>query len=126
MEHYISKQKLLKYKAKLVEERARLLSMIQEKSEQVQEKMEGTGDVIDIAAEHEKYLSIKREIQRFRVSIQRIDNSLRDFDDFGYCLDCGIEIGEDRMDIDPSYKLCVSCAEINEKKERLNINKRVL
>lgn len=43
--------------------------------------------------------------QRVDAALQRIDN-----DDFGYCLDCGEEIAEERLAFDPSAPLCIACA----------------
>ena len=51
--------------------------------------------------------------ERHRTSdITRIDAALRriDEDDYGYCLDCGKEIPEKRLEIDPAVALCVRCA----------------
>lgn len=47
-----------------------------------------------------------------RLDIQRIDAALkRQADgDYGYCLTCGEEIAEKRLEVDPAAALCVECA----------------
>ncbi len=48
-----------------------------------------------------------RELQRIDSALQRIKE-----DDFGYCLECGEEIPEARLRIDPAALYCVSCASL--------------
>ena len=42
----------------------------------------------------------------------RIDAALKRMDEgeFGYCQDCGDEIGTKRLDLDPTIPTCVTCA----------------
>ena len=119
MDHYINNNKLNEYKLKLKQQTQLLTDRIAALQEELKEKMSATGDVIDIASEHEKYLSTKRDMQRAQTSLKEIGKILNDFEDYGYCLDCGIEIGEDRLSINPAFTCCVECADIKEKKARL-------
>ena len=52
----------------------------------------------------------RRELQRNRIAaaLARIKQ-----DDYGYCTECGEEIAFERLKIDPTATLCISCA--NEK-----------
>lgn len=45
------------------------------------------------------------EATRIRAALGRIAE-----DEFGYCLDCGDEISEPRLHLDPAAPLCISCA----------------
>ena len=50
----------------------------------------------------------ERRAQRLAVlaaALERMDE-----DEFGYCLKCGEDISEARLDIDPAVTLCVDCA----------------
>ena len=49
---------------------------------------------------------------RRREHSQRVDAALKRIadDDYGYCLDCGEEIAEERLAFDPSVPLCIACA----------------
>ena len=42
---------------------------------------------------------------RIRATLKRLDE-----DEFGYCQDCGEEIGESRLHADPTVAFCISCA----------------
>jgi DnaK suppressor protein len=45
------------------------------------------------------------QISRIRRALNQMDNS-----EFGYCLECGNEIPDSRLNADPAAHLCVSCA----------------
>lgn len=42
---------------------------------------------------------------RISATLQRIEDG-----EFGYCVDCGEEIGRARLELDPTLPTCVSCA----------------
>lgn len=44
--------------------------------------------------------------QRIKAALARIDEN-----EFGYCLDCGEDIGPSRLDADPTAFKCQSCAQ---------------
>ena len=46
------------------------------------------------------------------VEISRIDAALKRLEDgeYGYCIDCGEEIAEKRLEIDPAATHCINCA----------------
>jgi DnaK suppressor protein len=57
--------------------------------------------------------SISVETKRLRsMKLTAIEQTLSriDDDDFGLCSECGEEIHEKRLEIDPAMRLCVSCA----------------
>ena len=61
--------------------------------------------------------AISKETQRrHKLEITRIDAALKriEEDEYGYCLECGEEIAEKRLEIDPSATLCIQCAEQGE------------
>ncbi len=45
------------------------------------------------------------EIRKIDAALQRIDEG-----EFGYCLECGEEIAEKRLDVDPAASHCIRCA----------------
>ncbi len=44
------------------------------------------------------------EVRRIRAALERIDEG-----EFGYCSDCGDEIGTARLSVDPTLPRCLSC-----------------
>ncbi len=45
------------------------------------------------------------EAQRIRAALARIDKN-----EFGWCVNCGEEVGERRLALDPTTALCIDCA----------------
>lgn len=50
------------------------------------------------------------------IELRRINRALDRMkeDEYGYCIDCGAEIPEDRLEVMPYTDLCVKCAEARE------------
>lgn len=48
----------------------------------------------------------RAEINRLRAALSRIDEG-----DYGYCNECGEQIPEARLEIDPAADHCVACAQ---------------
>lgn len=55
---------------------------------------------------------ISLERQRIKSALSRIESG-----DYGYCILCDEEIGEKRLQFDPSILTCISCAEKEERKK---------
>ena len=49
----------------------------------------------------------RRQLEQARIeaALKRIDD-----DEYGWCADCGDEIGARRLEVDPTAYLCVNCA----------------
>lgn len=45
------------------------------------------------------------ELQRIAAALSRVNEG-----DYGYCLDCGEEIADNRLEVDPAAPLCIQCA----------------
>lgn len=62
--------------------------------------------------------AMAQEQQRRRQhDLIRIEAALRRIEDeeYGYCLECGEEVSEKRLDIDPMATLCITCASLKER-----------
>ena len=75
-------------------------------------------DTIDIASNEEERGSIVAKIAREENVVVDINAALSNFSDFGYCIDCGDEIGLQRLEIKPSAMLCIECQNVKDKKSR--------
>jgi DnaK suppressor protein len=65
--------------------------------------------------------AMAQESQRRRAAeLVRIEAAFRrlDADEFGSCIDCGEEIAEQRLILDPSSTLCIACASRRESPNR--------
>lgn len=80
-------------------------------------------DVSDQATLEETFALRLRARDREHKLINKIDESIRAIDsgEYGYCEECGIEIGIRRLEARPTATLCIDCktlAEVREKQGR--------
>ena len=47
----------------------------------------------------------RTDLVRIKAALKRLDDG-----DYGYCLECGEEIADKRLEIDPAAAMCISCA----------------
>jgi RNA polymerase-binding transcription factor len=61
-----------------------------------------------------------RNRDRERKLIKKIDETIAkiDKDDYGYCENCGVEIGLKRLEARPTATLCIDCKTLDELRER--------
>lgn len=61
-----------------------------------------------------------RNRDRERKLIKKIDETIAriDKDDYGYCQNCGVEIGLKRLEARPTATLCIDCKTLDELKEK--------
>ena len=72
-------------------------------------------------ASQESDISLElRNRDRERKLIKKIDETIAriDKDDYGYCENCGIEIGLKRLEARPTATLCIYCKTLEEQKEK--------
>ncbi|OLS62460.1 RNA polymerase-binding protein DksA [Pseudomonas putida] len=77
-------------------------------------------DPADRASQEEEFALELRNRDRERKLIKKIDKTLQKIqdDDYGWCEQCGIEIGLRRLEARPTADLCFDCKELAEKKEK--------
>jgi DnaK suppressor protein len=51
------------------------------------------------------------ELKRISAALSRVNE-----DEYGYCVNCGNEIAQNRLEVDPAAPLCIACAEASERK----------
>ena len=72
-------------------------------------------------ASQESDISLElRNRERERKLIKKIDETIAriDKDDYGYCENCGIEIGLKRLEARPTATLCIDCKTLDEQREK--------
>ena len=77
-------------------------------------------DPNDRATQESEFSMELRARDRERKLIKKIDESIRHLDneEFGYCEQCGVEIGVKRLEARPTATLCIDCKILDEIKER--------
>lgn len=63
-----------------------------------------------------------RTRDRERKLVKKINESLADLDtgDYGYCEECGVDIGIKRLEARPTATLCIDCKSLSEIREKQN------
>ena len=79
-------------------------------------------DPNDRASQESEFSLELRARDRERKLIKKIDESLRMLDshDYGYCENCGVEIGVRRLEARPTATMCIECKTLQEVRENQN------
>ena len=77
-------------------------------------------DPADRATQEEEFALELRTRDRERKLIKKIDKTLETIeqDDYGWCEQCGVEVGIRRLEARPTATLCIDCKTLDEIKER--------
>lgn len=77
-------------------------------------------DPADRATQEEEFALELRTRDRERKLIRKIDKTIEKIeqDDYGWCEQCGVEIGIRRLEARPTADLCIDCKTLDEIKER--------
>ena len=77
-------------------------------------------DPADRATQEEEFSLELRTRDRERKLIKKIDKTLIrvEDDDYGFCDQCGVEIGIRRLEARPTADLCIDCKTLDEIKEK--------
>lgn len=111
LEHF--RQILLNWKQELMEEVDRTVRHLQEDANNY-------ADPADRATQEEGFNLELRTRDRERKLLKKINETIEriDEDDYGYCEDCGVEIGIRRLEARPTASQCIDCKTLAELKER--------
>ena len=104
---------LLAWKQELMEEVDRTVSHMKDEAANFP-------DPNDRATQESEFTMELRTRDRERKLIKKIDESLEMLDnhEYGYCEECGIEIGVKRLEARPTATLCIDCKNLDEIRER--------
>lgn len=107
------RQILRHWKQELMEEVDRTVSHMQDEAANFP-------DPNDRATQESEFTMELRTRDRERKLIKKIDESLEKIDSgaYGYCEECGIEIGVRRLEARPTATLCIDCKSLDEIREK--------
>jgi len=110
-EHF--KNLLLAWKKELMEEVDRTVTHMKDEAANFP-------DPADRATQEEEFSLELRTRDRERKLIKKIDSTIEriESEDYGFCDQCGIEIGIRRLEARPTASLCVDCKTLDEIRER--------
>ena len=118
-ENYMTPEHLEFFKQRLLQMKQELIANATATSQHLQEQ-EATPDPADRATLEEEYALELRTRDRERKLIRKIDSTLKTIDsgDYGYCEECGVDIGIRRLEARPTATLCIDCKTLAEIKEK--------
>jgi DnaK suppressor protein len=111
LEHF--RQILLLWKQQLLEEFERI-------KHHMQDDAANFPDPLDRAAQEEEFNFELRARDRERKLVKKIEEALDRIDnhEYGYCVECGAEIGIRRLEARPTATQCIDCKTFEEIKEK--------
>ncbi len=119
-EEYMNEDQLEHFKKLLYAWKQELMEEVDRTVTHMKDEAANFPDPADRATQEEEFSLELRTRDRERKLIKKIDSTLDriDNDDYGFCDQCGIEIGIRRLEARPTATLCVDCKTLDEIKER--------
>lgn len=119
-EDYMSADQLKHFSLILAEWKRELMEEVDRTVDHMKDESGSLPDPNDRATQEEEFSLELRTRDRERKLIKKIDQTLEriEKDDYGYCDDCGIEIGIRRLEARPTATLCIDCKGLQEIKEK--------
>ena len=119
-EEYMNEQQKAHFRKILEAWRTQLREEVDRTVDHMKDEAANFPDPVDRAAQEEEFALELRARDRELKLIKKIAKTLQKIedDDFGYCEQCGIEIGIRRLEARPTAEMCVDCKTLAEIKEK--------
>lgn len=119
-EEYMNENQLKHFKLILNAWRKELMEEVDRTVSHMKDEAANFPDPADRATQEEEFSLELRTRDRERKLIKKIDKTLVrvEEDDYGYCDQCGVEIGIRRLEARPTADLCIDCKTLDEIKEK--------
>jgi len=119
-EEYMNEKQRAHFRAILESWRDELMQEVDRTVVHMKDEAGNLPDPNDRASQEEEFSLELRTRDRERKLIKKIDKTIDriDKDDYGYCDDCGVEIGVRRLEARPTATLCIDCKSLSEIKEK--------
>ena len=119
-EEYMNDNQRKHFDAILSEWRGKLMEEVDRTVHHMQDEAANFPDPNDRATQESEFAMELRTRDRERRLIKKINESLDLLDDneYGYCEQCGVEIGVRRLEARPTANLCIDCKTLDEIREK--------
>ena len=119
-EEYMNDRQMAHFREILNMWKEQLLADIGRMVDHMQKDAANYPDPIDRASQEEEFSLELRTRDRERKLIRRIEEALDRIDngEYGYCVDCGAEIGVKRLEARPIATQCIECKTVAEIREQ--------
>ncbi len=122
-DEYMSKAQLEHFSQLLLAWKLQLQEEVERTVHHMRDDANNYADPADRATQEEEFALELRARDRERKLIRKIDQTLEAIrkEDYGYCEQCGIEIGLRRLEARPTATLCIDCKTLEEIRERQRV-----
>jgi DnaK suppressor protein len=122
-DEYMSKAQLEHFSELLLAWKRQLQEEVERTVHHMRDDANNYADPADRATQEEEFALELRARDRERKLIRKIDQTLEKIrkEDYGYCEQCGIEIGLRRLEARPTATLCIDCKTLEEIRERQRV-----
>lgn len=119
-EEYMNDNQLEHFRSILLGWKQELMEEVDRTVHHLKEEAVNYADPNDRASQEEEFSLELRARDRERKLVKKISQTLEliDNDDYGYCEECGIEIGIRRLEARPTASMCIDCKTLAEIKEK--------
>jgi len=119
-EKYMNKRQQEHFRKKLGAWRQELLDEITRTVHQMRDEPDNPPDMNDRASLETDMSLELRSRDRERKLIKKIDEAITRIErgEYGYCDECGVEIGVERLEARPTAELCIDCKTLGEIREK--------
>lgn len=119
-EEYMNEKQLAHFRHILESWRDELLSEVDKTVHHMQDVADIFPDPLDRAVQEEEFNLTLRARDRDRKLTKKIDEALQRIKDqeYGYCVNCGAEIGIQRLEARPTAEQCIDCKTFEEIREK--------
>lgn len=119
-EEYMNSDQRKHFSAILSNWKQELMEEVDRTKEHMQSEANNAADPNDRASQEEEFSLELRARDRERKLIKKINKTLEliEKDDYGFCDECGVEIGIRRLEARPTANMCIDCKTLAEIKEK--------
>ncbi|MEI8055363.1 MAG: RNA polymerase-binding protein DksA [bacterium] len=119
-EDYMNKKQLTHFRGILLQWKEELMNDVDRTMHHMKDEASNYPDPVDRASQEEEFSLELRTRDRERKLLKKIDETLMRISDqdYGYCDDCGAEIGVRRLEARPTANQCIECKTISEIREK--------
>ena len=104
---------LLAWKQELLEEVTRTVHSMQDETANHPDPNDRASQETDMSLELRSRDRERKLIKKINEAIERINTG-----DYGYCDNCGVEIGIERLEARPTAEMCIDCKTVDEIREK--------
>jgi len=122
-EEYMNEAQSAHFREILLEWKHELMEEVDRTVHHMQDEAANFPDPNDRATQESEFTMELRTRDRERKLIKKIDESLDNLKngEYGFCEQCGVEIGVQRLEARPTANLCIDCKSLDEIREKQRI-----